>query len=109
MFNFCDQVANSFKAQRGSRSFEHAVVESLSIVEICYHNNYSSDCIVPYFPIERVDASHQSLATYLATDSLRLGRLCKRALTHTTTNTQPAISSVLIKGRMKFERSKNAL
>ncbi len=74
MFNFCDQ-----KSQQGSRSFEHAVVESLPIVVICYHNNYSSDCVFPYFPIERVDTSRQSLVTYWATDSPRLGRSCKRA------------------------------
>ncbi len=76
MFNFCHQVASNFKSQRGNHSFEHAVVESLSIV-ICYHNNYSSNCVFPYFPIERVDASCQSLATYLMTDSLQFGRLCK--------------------------------
>ncbi len=50
----------------------------LSIVVICYHNNYSNDCVFHYFPIERVDASRQSLATYLATDSLWLGRSCKQ-------------------------------
>ncbi len=64
-----------------SRSFKHALVESLSIVVICYLNNYASDCVFPYFPIEWVDASRQSPATYLATDSLRLGCSCKRALT----------------------------
>ncbi len=58
--------------QPGSCSFEHAVVESLSIIVICYHfllkkfeenyNNYLSDCVFPYFPIERVDTSHQSPA-----------------------------------------------
>ncbi len=59
-FNFCNQVASSFKKQRGSGSFEHAVVESLSIVMVCYHNNYSRDCVFPYFPTEQVDASRQS-------------------------------------------------
>ncbi len=78
MFNFYDQVASSFKSQWGSRSFEHTVVESLSIV-ICYHNSYSSDCVFPYFPIEQIDASRQSLVTYLVIDSLRLGRSCKQA------------------------------
>ncbi len=43
------------QAQRGSHSFEHAVVESFTMVVICYHfllkrfeendHNYSSDCI----------------------------------------------------------------
>ncbi len=79
MFNFCNQVTVSFKSQWGSRLFEHTVVELLSTVVICYHNNYSSYCVFPYFPIEWVDASRQSLATYLATDSLRLRRSCKRA------------------------------
>ncbi len=31
-----------------------------------------------YFLIEWVDANHQSPATCIATDSLQLGRLCKR-------------------------------
>ncbi len=79
MFNFCDQITSSFKLQQGSRSFDYAVVESLSIGVICYHNNYSIDCVRPYFPIERIDASYQLPATYLATDSLRLKRSCKRA------------------------------
>ncbi len=78
------------QSQRGSRSFEHAVVESLSVVVIFYHFllkefeendiNYSNDCIFPYLPIKRVGVSRQSRATYLATDSLRLGRSCKPAL-----------------------------
>ncbi len=41
--------------------------------------------VFPYFPIDRVDVSCQSLATYVATDLLWLGRLCKWALTvHTS-------------------------
>ncbi len=79
MFNFCDQVASCFKSQWGSRSLKHAVIESLSIIVICYHNNYSSDCVFPYSPIEWVDASCHLPATYLATDSLWLGRSCKWA------------------------------
>ncbi len=43
-------------------------------------NNYSSDCVFSYFPVEWVDASRQSPAIYLATDLLELGRLCKWAL-----------------------------
>ncbi len=43
-------------------------------------NNYSSDCVFPYFPIERVDASRQLPATYLATGSLQLDRSCKQVL-----------------------------
>ncbi len=74
------RVACNFKLQRGSCSFEYAVVESLSIVLICYHNNYSSDLVFPYFATEQEDASCQSWVTYLTTDSLRLGRSCKRAL-----------------------------
>ncbi len=72
------------QSQRGSRSFEHAVVESLSIVVIyyCFLLFSFQATVFPYFPIEWMDASCQSLATYLVTDSLRFGRSCKRAFRH---------------------------
>ncbi len=54
-----------------------AVVESLSIVVICYNFLlflFSRDCVFPNWTGRRM-----LLATYLATDSLQLGASCKRA------------------------------
>ncbi len=56
-----------------------STVKIIDSFRLSHNTNYSSNCVFPYFPIERVDASHQLLATYLVTDLLRLGHSCKRA------------------------------
>ncbi len=79
VFNSCNQVVSSYKV-----TARKSLVSTCSCE--CYHFLLFLFCVLPYFPIERVDTNRQLPASYLATDSLRLGRSCKRALMELSTS-----------------------
>ncbi len=82
-------------------------IDMLWIVWTClYRHIYSSDCVFPYFPIERVDVSCQLPATYLATDSLRLECPCKRALMPVLKQLVHCVKGYSVLPRTYFQRSK---